>query len=216
MENNIEDNSTPTEEVLDRASDQTVVTETTPETKPDESVVDYKAELEKERKRVSQAEHTIMKLKGKAKTTMVDDSEEDEEEYTPPKSTKPFTQAQPDPAGLAALLAQQSSDPDERELILFHFENSVLRSGNNANAILNDLAKAKILANARKYEIESKESKRTVATKSSISNSYMGVNQDRPIADESSKIKLTALEQSLLARKGLTAKDVYNNINKNN
>lgn len=169
--------------------------ETTTSQASDESNIDYKAELEAAQKRIGQAEYKIEELKRKEKQHTVDEFEEE-----------PMAPRQ-DSAGLAALLMQISQDPSERELIMFHYENSIKKTGDSPASILSDMENAKVLANKKRLVSENAELKRTLRTKQTIQNTSVGSNQDRSSGVEET-VKLTKEEAALLARRGLSAKDV--------
>ena len=141
---------------------------------------DYKALLEKEKadkektsKQLNQAEFTIEQLKKAAK--------EREEAGLPPevdleeirKSAIEAAQAE-----TQKFLADSSSDTleeeleritdlDKRELIKFHLENSIVRTGFSRGSISKDIAKAIAIADAPRREAEGKEIEIALSSKDS-------------------------------------------------
>lgn len=127
--------------------------------KADAGDVDHKAEAEKLRKQLGQAEHTIVTLKKK---------KDDEGTTTPPfeidieaikaealeaanKGLEQFKLEQTKDT-LEDVLNSMSSNPDEREHIRLTYESKIVKSGFSKEAIRNDLTNAQILANRPKYE----------------------------------------------------------------
>ena len=158
--------------------------EATPEVKTEvveEPTIDYKAELEKERNRVKQAEFTIQRLK--AKKPVVEEVEEPVE----PEADDIDTRIN---AAVDIRLAQFSEDfiedgvnaltkdPDERELIKLKYQNSINKSGFTRQAIEYDLKQAQLLANAPKYQMRNREMAETLRSKQAITTAGAGSNQD--------------------------------------
>src|SRR5665213_156732 len=87
--------------------------------------IDYAAELEKAQTRISQAEHTIVELR-KKKEQVVVVPENEEEDDVDKKISDGFSRIQQQLAStsIASTLSTLSDDPDERKLILFHYQNS--------------------------------------------------------------------------------------------
>lgn len=122
--------------------------------------IDFKAELEKEKARLAQAEHTIIALKKEAK-------EKGEPEKVDTEAIKEAVRAElieEQNKALEAFKAEQSkglldeeiskitSDPDEQELIKFHYEKSIQKTGFDKNSIASDIQNASILANKPRLE----------------------------------------------------------------
>lgn len=138
--------------------------------------VDYKAELEKEKARVAQAEHTIVTLKKEAKEKGAP-ADVDIEALTESIREK---LAEEQKAGLEAFKAEQSkgsleeevakitSNKDEQELIKFHYEKSVMKSGFDRNSIASDLQNAYILANKPRLEKTMEELRQKAISKLTV------------------------------------------------
>ena len=116
----------------------------------EESNIDYKAELERVSKQLVQAEYTITKLKKE------------------PKADEPETTVEPAKAELEnatkylldnavkSAIALKTKNADEASLVLFHFNNSIVRTGD----LETDLERAYVLANGRKINQTVAEVKR--------------------------------------------------------
>lgn len=184
--------------------------EETPETpasgeekKPDvkEDEVDYKAEAEKLKKQLGQAEHTIVKLKT--------DKKKDDEEV-PPVSIDPdafkeevLGEAKKEIEKFKADFAKDSveevlgsltSNPDERELIRLNYENRIQRTGYDRQSILSDMKAAQILANGPKFEKRINEMKEKV-----LSDKAKNITGDTTSQDVSKKTTtLSDAEESFI------------------
>lgn len=133
--------------------------------------VDYKAELEKEKKRREQAEFVIESLKkekkekdsGKEGQGEADDKTVDVEKIIEQKLEKFKLEAVGN--NVQSILGQISATPEEAELIKHHYENTIKRSGYSTNDILNDLTRAKLLANEKKIIAENEELKKALGSR---------------------------------------------------
>ena len=194
-----ESDDTKADDTADQADDQ----------KKDEDQIDYAAELAAAQTRIAQAEHTIVELK-KEKKAPVKEPENVDEDVVDQKIDQRFSALQQQLAStaIASTLATLSSDPDERKLILFHYQNSIKQTGVTADAILADLENAQILANRRKLVRENSEIKRALIAKNNTSSGGRGSNQDKKEAEVRTTVKVTAAEAALLARRGLKPEDV--------
>jgi len=143
---------------------------------------DYKELLEQEKadkakiaKQLGQAEFTIEKLKGEKKVEVDDldldankiDIEKIKEEAKTEarKETEKFFLDQS-----RDLLEEELSkvtDPDKRELIKFHYENSIQRTGFSRSSILKDLSKAIAIVDAPRVKAESREIQKALESKES-------------------------------------------------
>lgn len=173
--------------------------------------IDYAAELEKAQAQLSQAEHTIIDLRRKKpeqkEEGSVDEDAVDEKIKAGLSEGLSQIQQQLASTAIASTLAGMSSDPDERKLIMFHYNNSIKQTGITPESIVQDLENAQILANRRKLLRENTEIKRAITTQNTISNGGRGSNQDKEEVQEQGP-KLTAAEIALLARRGLKPSDV--------
>lgn len=186
--------------------------------------IDYEVELEKVKKQLSQAEYTIQqekqKNKKKAAEETVDETiQESEGELTVQEFEKRIEQKFEQKlktfqteqtrdlvdAGLEAL----TDNPKERELIRFHYENSLNPSGYTRTAIKADLENAQLIANRKKLLAENRELKEALRAKASVGNASRGSNQDKITVED--EPNLTPQERSLLKRhaeqQGITLKE---------
>ena len=122
--------------------------ETTEETPEEATDIDYKAELEAERKRRVKAEAIIQRNKGKDDDDDYQAPEVDIDELVNKKveeklsgMERRLTQGQID-----SLVAAASTNPDEVELIKYHLENTIRPSGD----LKSDVDRAKMLANGKR------------------------------------------------------------------
>jgi hypothetical protein len=106
------------------------------------------------------------------------------------------------------VLDRLASDPAKRQLILFHYQNSIRQTGFTRAAMENDLQNALILADKPRIIKENSEMKQTVKAKNSMTSSARGSNQDFNTPEKNNKPKLSAEEKALLARRGLKPEDV--------
>ena len=180
-----------------------------------ESEIDYAAELEKERKlregesvARKKAEDKIVQMKREKKTA----DENDDDPYGLNELVDERVSATVGAIRSQILgdviedeLDRLSSNSNERELIKFHYENTIRQSGSSRRNIVADLEKAKLLANHKRMEKESQEAINTAINKSGIATSA-GSNQDkiRPEAD----LKLNPQELEILKRRGIDPKTV--------
>lgn len=122
--------------------------------------VDFKAELEKEKARLAQAEHTIVTLKKEAKekgepkevdTEAMKEALRAELLEEQNKSLEAF-KAEQSKGSFDEEVAKLTSNPDEKELIKFHYEKSIQKTGFDRNSIASDIQNAFILANKPRLE----------------------------------------------------------------
>lgn len=153
----------------------------------EQEVIDYKAELERERKAREKAESDrdnykkgMLKAKSKKKKDEWDDDFEDEEddqedvinrkveELVSKKSEdiyKKLSQNQ-----VNDRLDKYASSEDEKELMRFHLEHTINPSGD----LDKDVQDAKLIANRKSLLTENQELKAALRAKGSIRNSSMG------------------------------------------
>lgn len=157
--------------------------------------VDYKKELEKVQGTLKKAEHTIVELKKERKESTEGIDDRVKEEVNSQMNAIRADMAQD---AIDDTLNSISSNEDEKNLIKFHYENSIKQTGFSRQAIENDLVNAKILANRTKIFKENSELKEALKAKKSISNLSLGANQDIKKPD---KPKLSEKEMELLKRR---------------
>lgn len=172
-----------------------------------ESGIDYKAELEKERKRREKAEFALYKKNTEGKRSAAPEWDEDELEAKIEEKIEARVSAiRSSQVGEIIddeLLASAKTD-EERELVKFHYENSIVQSGSSRTAIREDLRKAKLLANSSKYERENAEMAETMKAKNALGNTSGGTNQARPAYSEDLSKKFTEYEWKFMQDRGWT------------
>jgi hypothetical protein len=199
-----------------------------PEGEEDEPEVDYAAELEAERAARTKAEqerdnykigliNAKKKLKGD-KPKSDDEGEEEEEgeeeglEDAVTKAVDKRLQALTQDT-IDETLTELSSDPDEQKLIMFHYENTINKTGYSKRSIRADLENAQLLANRKKILKENREVKRALKTKQTLKkNAADGSNQDKGGESEETP-KLSAQDMAFMKRHNLSPKDVKWNDN---
>lgn len=194
-------------------------TTTVADTVETNDVFDYKAELEKTKKQLGQAEHTIIKLKTKKDEdsntdTVVEDivAEIREQGRQEVERVRAELTAEAVEDHLAAL----SNDPAERELIKLHYEKSINKSGFTRAAILADLQNAKVLANKPRFDKLMSEVNRSADTKSKMTSAAAsGQQTDAPTELSPEEEKAV---QIMAQRTGKTVDEVRQRLiaNKNN
>ena len=103
-----------------------------------------------------------------------------------------------------------SNSPKEKELIKYHYENTINKSGYTKSAIANDLANAKILANKSKLIEENDELRRALLAKASVSN--VGVGSTYRRQEEKSEVDLSDADKAFLSKRKIDPKRVKNEI----
>lgn len=181
------------------ASDAETTQETTAEQPENSEHIDYKAELEREQRRLKQAEFTIQKLKAAQK-------EQPEETYQEPddvetridKKFQEFEYRQT--ASRAQELARsKASTKDEEDLIMFHYQNSVKITGN----VDVDVDNAYFLANKKRFQSNLNEAYKAVASKERRGN---GAGSGQKVKQEA-QVQLTPEEQKLVKMGLLTLEE---------
>ena len=90
-----------------------------------------------------------------------------------------------------------SANADEKELIRFHYENSIKQSGTSASDIKRDLENAKLMANRNKLLAENSALKDAIIAKNSITSAGVGASASR---EPLTQVKLSPADQALLTR----------------
>lgn len=169
----------------------------------EESEVDYKAELERERagrerEKIlrEKAEKKIVKLKKTQKRNdEYSDEESDSSDNLVEKVAERIRQENSKEL-IDELLEEISSNSNERDLIEFIYENKIVKSGFTRKSIVEDLTAAKILANRKKIERENKELNHALKIKSTLNTSpqFSG----KKIVHSEAQQKMNAQEKKLL------------------
>ena len=131
--------------------------------------VDYKAEFEKAKKELGQAQHTIIKLKkdkDESGGTVEVDSVEIEK-IAEAKATETIEKFKIEQSGdaIESVLDSLTDNPDERALAKFHYENTIKRTGYSKTAIQNDLQSALLIANRPRLQKTIDEMKQSMISK---------------------------------------------------
>jgi hypothetical protein len=184
---------TPTEESAENV--------TAPEAEAVDAEIDYRAELEKTRKRLSKAEHKLKEENIKRKSQPELD-ENSVKEMLEQMVDKRLSEAQMDSARdtFSDALELISSNPDERELIKFHYQNSIVNTGFSKTAIKEDLEKARLLANAARFQKEREELMESAKAKQSMGNTSVGSNQSKAMPTEDLRSVFTEEEWTHMHR----------------
>jgi hypothetical protein len=191
------------------------------ETKTDEEEgIDYKAELVRLAQERDNYKEGMLIAKAKLKESPKV-KEEEEEPAGQPAEEEVYKKAQEIAKAEVNTVVQQltqdtfdeelnglTSDPDERELIKFHYENSLQKSGYSRKAIKSDLETAQVLANKKKLTKQISEMRQTMRTKQTITNSGMGSNQDKPDVTDQAPKKLSEADRAFMQRHGIKSEDV--------
>lgn len=179
----------------------------------EEDKVDYKAELEKVQKKLGQAEYKLteqdkeLRRKKEAdKTPELDDDDDDEKQVLGDLVEKEVKRVQEVLVRdmIEDTLDETTKNPDERVLIKWYYDNKIVKSGFTKRDIVSDINDAKLLANRQKYEKRMDEVKEALKAKAGESNGSTTGQQETP----TELPKLSPQEERILARHGLTAKDI--------
>jgi len=184
QEENTEESELEDEEVVDESKEEEEAEEEATEE------VDYKAKLEVEKLKTKKAEDKIVKMKRDAK-----EAPEEEEEEEPVQTVDPVEIQQAVATAVEAELskfkADQTSDSessiidsvssntDEAELIKYHLDNKIKRSGYTREDIIADVMLCKDIANRKQNASDMKELKATLTANNSVSPSSKGSNQQK-------------------------------------
>lgn len=170
--------------------------------------VDYKAELERVQGQLKKAEHAIIKAKQSKKEEPIEEQEEDElpdvDDVVDKAVQKGLSKIHSDLADdtIDDTLDNLASDADERKLIKFHYENSIVRSGISRASIKEDMRKAKLLANAPRYERENKELEETVRAKTTTVKTAAPGSGGGSQPEEDMRKHFTARDWSFMQQRG--------------
>ncbi len=160
---------------------------------PQPPAIDYVQEYERERERRERAEFTLYKKKKAERaakkeqieeTGMVDSdaiAQQVEERFVALAMAREEKMAED---LIDEELMHLTSNPDERKLIRFKYDNAINKTGFSRLAIRQDLDDAKFLANKSRYLKEKTELAQTAISKATITNSGSGTNLDRPTTTE--------------------------------
>lgn len=189
--------TTSASEETSQEAETTDTTEAQTETTVEEPVsqdIDYKAELERVEKELSQAQHTIVSLK-KQKV-----QEPDIEEHDDGTDIRTVVREELRTVQLESKIDQAAASPEEAALIKFHLQHSIVRTGNDTE----DVKRARALANANKYEHTINELTRVAQRPRAAATPTTGGKKEPAKA----VIELTPEERKLAQRYNLTPEEI--------
>jgi hypothetical protein len=216
VENQVDDTTAQqasTEETNTEAVETNQVDDTTEPiaAEAESNEIDYKAELEAAQKQIAQAEHTIVETKRKLKEATSSTAEVEVDYSTEPTREEIAEQLRAEQQAeldkfkkeltqdtVETEINNLSSNPDERALIRFHYENSIRQSGFSRAAIQADLELAKLAANKKRLIKENAELREALKAKNSVGKAAGGSNQDQQVVDD--EPKFTPAEMALIKR----------------
>lgn len=186
--------------------------------------VDYEAELAQLKKEKDEAvegrkkaEDKIVKLKREGKTKVETEGFEEDIPETPDVEEIVERRLEERDRKIRMELAKDSlefelekitSNPKERDLIKFHYENTIRTTGIDRNSIRRDLERASIIANATKIKKVALEMKEAIKAKNTAKNTSAGNNQD---VDTSVETKYSPQDLAILKRAGIDPKTLKEN-----
>lgn len=190
-----------TNEELENEADETATQSSDEET----NEIDYEAELLKERKRRENAEKKIVELKREAKN----EDEEDPDELINRRIDERVSLALRDSSAdtVESELLDITANDKERELIKYHYENSIKQSGYNKVSIRQDLERARLIANESKILKETSELREALKSKATIGRGQSN-NQDRKVVEDR---KFSKADLAFMKARGIKLEDVKSN-----
>ena len=175
-----------------------------------EPEVDFKAELEKAKTEREHYKQGMLNAKAKLKEQNLPEVDISSlvEQKVNEQLDERFSVFETDFASdtVETLLDGLTANADERELIKFHYENTVRHSGVTKSAILTDLRRARLHANEAKILLENEELRVALKSKNSITNSGMGSGQSKSQPDN--EPNFTPQELAILKRRNIDPKKV--------
>lgn len=149
----------------------------------DNQEIDYKAELEKTKERLRKAEYKLTKQNMESKDML---PEEEIARIVDEQLSERLSQVRERDTAedVDDELGAVTTNPEERELIRFLYQNRIVKTGFSRTAIREDIQTCKLLANAKKYQHENQELALALKTKSSLGNTSVGSNLDKPSPSE--------------------------------
>ncbi len=177
----------------EKTTGEEVVEDDSKKTTPD-SDTDYKVLYEEEAEKLKKAEKAIVKHKKDNK----EDIEESDVDTVKDIVKDGINEIRQDMVGdtIDGLAEQLCPNEDERKLVMFHYKNSIVQSGSSKKDILQDLSRAKLLANEKQIIAENKELKLSLVAKQTTSTAGVGSNQAKPKVEE--KVELNAQEKVIM------------------
>lgn len=198
---------------------------TAPEGEANESEIDYKAELERIKalvevkdNRLNKAEHKIVELKKELGESDEDDTSDDDpygvQDIVKREVERITSSLKQDMVGdvIDEELNRLSDSQDERELIKYHYNNTIKSTGVSRKSIQEDLRSAYLLANQKKFLKENEELKAAIKSQATKSKGGNDSNQKPLKAEESKGIKLSAADIAFCKKRGIDPKTIRNEI----
>lgn len=106
---------------------------------------------------------------------------------------------------VANLVGGITNNPAEQKLVLFHYHNTINKSGTSKDAIIRDLQMAQAIANQGRLRKERDEALLAAKNKQGLRNTSMGANQNQAEPDVLSSVKFTVAEMELIQRSAARA-----------
>lgn len=164
------------------------------ESEVDDEDIDYKAELEKVKSDSENYKEGMLTKKIENKDLKQENEELKQRlEEVENSDVRDVVKEELNHTKLSEMLSSISNE-DERELVQYHYENSIKKSGQ----IDNDFHRARVLANAKKIERDNKELRQAMISKSTQSNASIGNNQSKP--KDTPKVKLGEGDKTMIKR----------------
>ena len=209
-----------TKNAVDKNKVDDTTTDQAADQKQNESDIDFAEELEKAKAETANWKQAALdakdKLKKQKKNTdggAEDDADDLSQDDDSEKAAAIIRQAvREEVAPLASellgnnisdILSSLSANPKEQELIKFHYENSIVKSGMSKEAIMRDLRNAQAIANQKRLQKERDEALNTAKNKQAINNSSMGHNEKTNV--DVSNLKFTTMEMDVIRRSAARA-----------
>ena len=114
---------------------------------------------------------------------------------------------------LDAMLQTLSDNPQERDLIKYHYEHSIVKGGLDESSVRSDLDKAYAIANGKKLRKTVSEMKVALDNRSQISNMPSGGSQDTTKEIKNSPWTKDQIEE--MKKRGVNPDKVWQNYQKN-
>jgi hypothetical protein len=182
--------------------------------KKPEVVIDHKAEAEKLRKQLDQAEHKIVELKKDKKPKADEGGDEGDDKGVRPDAVEQIVksvteQIRQDSASdvVNEELSKLTKDPDELAHIKLIYESKIVKTGFTREQIAKDLADSFAIANAPRIQKNAEEIARAAITKTQTDtkggSSGASIPSDTP-AETNWNANEMALFQQVAAKMGVT------------
>jgi hypothetical protein len=201
---------------VDKTTDSPAQEEKGNEVKKEEEIkvesdkVDYKAELEKAKDKISKAEFTIEKLKKESKSNNTKDDDADEQEIEDKatriaEATSQKVRQEMVQDVIAEEISNRAESPEHAELLKLYYDKRIVKSGFSREAIKEDLDIAAMLVNKPKLEATMKELKqKAISNGTKNTGGQVSAKADRP----EDTIQLSDADRRIMQRFGLKESDI--------